>query len=105
MAEQHASVPVEMEAAQRRLAPPFGVRVRAAELRHQMQQRGLTGAELARRARVAEATISHALNGRRIHPAKLRAIAGALLQLEPLPGAEALVEDEGSARGGHAGDG
>jgi transcriptional regulator with XRE-family HTH domain len=70
----------------------FGVAVNSNVLRRQMHVRGLTGAELARRARVAEATISHALNGRRIHPAKLRAIAGALSQVEPLPGADMLLD-------------
>jgi hypothetical protein len=71
--------------------------VNAGELRHQMRVRGLTGAEVARRAkahghRVAEATISHALNGWRIHPAKLRAIAAVLQQVDPLPGVDGLVQ-------------
>jgi transcriptional regulator with XRE-family HTH domain len=78
---------------------PFGVAVNANALRRQMQLRGLTGTALARRARVSEATISHALNGRRIHPAKLRAIADALSQVQPLPGADALVESDSPADG------
>ncbi len=68
-------------------------------LRHQMRIRGLTAAEVARRAkqhghRVSEATISHAVNGYRIHPAKLRAIAAVLHEMEPLPGVEVLLEVE-----------
>jgi len=100
----------------RQAAPPYSVAVDAAELRHQMRLRGLTSAEVARRARardhrIAEATISHALNGRRIHPAKLRAIAAVLQEVEPLPGIEGLVQSDHkprrrpsqpSARGGRA---
>ncbi len=78
---------------------PYSVAVNGAELRHQMRLRGLTAAEVARRARargtrVSEATISHALNGRRIHPAKLHAIAGVLHDVEPLPGVDRLVQAE-----------
>jgi transcriptional regulator with XRE-family HTH domain len=61
-----------------------------------MRQRGLTGAELARRAAVSAATISHAVNGRRIHPAKLRAILDAMHRAEPLPGLDLLIlRDDG----------
>jgi hypothetical protein len=88
-------------------SPPYSVAVNATELRHQMRLRGLTAAEVARRAkargqRVAEATISHALNGHRIHPAKLRAIAAVLQDIQPLPGVDALLRpepDPGSAHG------
>jgi hypothetical protein len=80
----------------RQAAPPYTVAVNAAELRHQMRLRGLTAGEVTRRAkarghRVSEATISHALNGWRIHPAKLRAIAAVLHDVDPLPGVEGLV--------------
>ena len=77
-------------------APPFGVRVDAVELRHAMRIRGLTGADLARRAGVSQATISHTINGRRIHPATLRAISAVLHSVPPLEDVEALVaRDEG----------
>lgn len=76
--------------------PPFSVVVRVGELRHQMHIRGLTGAELARRAGISAATVSHALNGRRIHPRKLMAMVAALVRVEPMPGIDALV-DVGSA--------
>lgn len=80
-------------------SPPYSVLVDASALRHQMRVRGLTAAEVARRARrrghpVSEATISHALNHHRIHPAKLRAIAAVLQEAEPLPGVEGLLRAE-----------
>lgn len=77
----------------------YSVLVNGAGLRHQMRLRGLTAAEVARRARqrgqrVSEATISHALNGHRIHPAKLRAIAAVLHEDDPLPGVDFLLQVE-----------
>jgi transcriptional regulator with XRE-family HTH domain len=82
----------------RRPPAPFGVRARTDELRRRMQALGLTGAALARKANVAESTVSQARNGRRIHPLKLRAIAKALAdvaQADPIPGAEALIDPDG----------
>lgn len=76
---------------------PYSVAVNAAELRHQMRLRGLTGAALAKRAGVSTATVSHALNGRRIHPAKLRAIALELHKAEPMPGVDALIRRDRDA--------
>jgi transcriptional regulator with XRE-family HTH domain len=78
----------------------FGVRVRPDELRRRMQLLGLTGAALAKKAKVAEATVSQARNGRPIHPMKLRAIAAALSQHEPIPGLDGLIDDGSSARPG-----
>ena len=80
----------------------YSVRVNGAALRHQMRVRGLTGAEVARRAKqrgyaLSQATISHALNGHRIHPGKLRAIAAVLDEAEPLPGVAGLLDGEVSA--------
>lgn len=90
---RHAAV---TPARRRRSPSPYSVAVDGVELRRQMQLRGLTAAEVARRAKarglkVAEATISHALNGWRIHPAKLQAIATVLHEIEPLPGVNALL--------------
>ncbi len=77
-------------------APPYSVRIDTRELRHAMRIRGLTGAELARRAGVSQATISHTINGRRIHPATLRAINAVLHSVPPLEDVEALVaRDDG----------
>ena len=44
-----------------------------------MDSLGITGLELARRAKVGEATVSRAINGRPIQAATLRAIAAGLL--------------------------
>jgi hypothetical protein len=79
---------------------PFTVRVEAAELRHAMRVRGLTGAGLCRRAaelgcKVSQATISHALNGRRIHPTTLRAINAVLRDVSLLSDVEGFVAREG----------
>lgn len=76
---------------------PYSVAVNASELRHQMRVRGLTGATLAKRAGVSAATVSHALNGRRIHPAKLRAIAVELHNTEPMPGIDVLIRSDRDA--------
>ncbi len=75
-------------------APPFSVRIDPHELRHAMRIRGLTGTELARRAGVSQATISHALNGRRIRPATLRRINAVLRGVRPLNSVKALVHRE-----------
>ncbi len=81
-------------------ALPFTVRVDAVELRHAMRVRGLTGAGLSRRAaelgcKVSQATISHALNGRRIHPTTLRAINAVLRAVPPLRDVESFVARDG----------
>jgi transcriptional regulator with XRE-family HTH domain len=77
---------------------PYGVEVDADELLREMRRLGITGAELARRAKVSPATVSHALNGRRIHPAKLRAIRAALNEIKPVPGWDNLVRKQQSDR-------
>ncbi len=87
------------EGARRSASLSYSVLVNGPMLRHQMRLRGLTAAEVARRAKrhghkISEATISHAVNGYRIHPAKLRAIAAVLNEMEPLPGVEVLLEVE-----------
>ena len=83
----------------------YSVAVKADELRQQMRLRGLTGAELARRAKVSATTVSHALNGRRIHPAKLHRIAIELHKAEPMPGAETLLVADDTDSGPAALDG
>jgi hypothetical protein len=77
-------------------AASFRVRVGTAELLRRMLALGLSGVELARRAKVAEGTISHALQGRPIQPATLRAIAAALNRLEPVPGVDGLIDHSAS---------
>jgi transcriptional regulator with XRE-family HTH domain len=66
-------------------ARPYGVRVEGSALRRELDIRGVTAADVARRAKVAASTVSQALNGRRIHPRKLQAIAAALAAIQPLP--------------------
>ena len=78
-------------------APPYSVRIDACALRRAMRVRGLTGTELARRANVSEATISHAMNGRRIRPATLRTINSVLRATPPLEDVEALIAGDESA--------
>ncbi len=73
------SVPARMR------ARPYGVAVQGDRLRREMQIRGLTGSDLARRARVAASTVSQALNDHRVHPRKLQAIVAALVEVEPIP--------------------
>jgi hypothetical protein len=78
------------------------VRIDGAALRHAMRIRGLTETEMARRSKelcvgtrrrggVSQATISHALNDRRVHPATLVAINAVLRAIPPLHGVEDLV--------------
>jgi transcriptional regulator with XRE-family HTH domain len=64
-----------------------------------MDRLGITGLELAQRARVGEATVSRALNGRPIQPATLRAIAKALGEFEPVPGTDGLIDHNGADAG------
>ncbi len=87
----------------RTVAPPYSVRIDPCALRDAMRVRALTGAELARRAKVSEATISHAMNGRRIRPATLRAINAVLRATPPLEDVEALLAgDERTSLGARA---
>ena len=88
-----------MSVSTRGRARAYGVAVRGRELLREMRARGLTGAELARRAGVSAATVSQAVNDRRVHPRKLQAIVAVIASLEPVPGiarfaAEAAEADE-----------
>src|SRR5262245_1237690 len=64
----------------------YGIAADGPALRRARQIRGATGAELARRAGVSPATVSQAENGHRVHPRMLKAIAEALVSMEPVPG-------------------
>jgi hypothetical protein len=77
------------------------IRVNGAEMRRRMNRLGVSGVELARKARVAEGTVAHALQGRRLLPSTFRAIAKKLAELEEaesIPGAEALIDQAAHAR-------
>lgn len=70
-----------------------------------IHSRGLTGSGIADKAGVSASTVSQAMAGRRIHPAKLRAIVAALAAIDPVPGMDVLVDSAdlrqpGSGAGG-----
>jgi transcriptional regulator with XRE-family HTH domain len=60
-------------------------------LRQEIAMRGLTQGELAAIAGLSEATVSHAITGRRIDSSTLGKLARALTVTPTLPGAERLV--------------
>lgn len=64
-----------------------------------MRAVGLTGGELARKAKVAKATVFRALAGDRVYPSTSRAIAEALAKLDPIPGADGLIDYDGQDGG------
>ena len=63
----------------------YGVRVQGSKLRRELDIRGVTGTEVARRAGVAPSTVSQALRDQRVHPRSLQKIAAALAAIAPLP--------------------
>ena len=73
---------------------PYGVSVPGAALRREFHIRGLTAAAVARRAKVAQSTVSQALNDHRVHPRKLLAIVGVLKEVEPIPELVKLLDAE-----------
>jgi hypothetical protein len=73
----------------------YGVRVKGDALRREMEIRGVTGGDVARRARVAASTVSQALHGRRVHPRKLQAIVAVLAQIDPIPELVRLIDGAG----------
>jgi predicted transcriptional regulator len=93
LAEQNGSVKTTEPSVSSGPDRSYGIVINGRELRRQRLIRGLTGADLARRARVAATTVSHAENGRPIHPRKLYAIVAILAEREPIPGFEAFSPD------------
>ena len=82
------------ESGGRRGAGPLGVAVKGDVLRRQMWLRGLTGTDLARLSGLSDATISHALAGRRLHPTSFRKIVAHLARVDVIPGADDLAAHE-----------
>ena len=68
-------------------------------LRRELGRRGMTQAELATVAGLSEATVSHAMVGRRIAWTTIRKMARALTAIPTLPGAEVLVPAKGEPHG------
>ena len=69
-------------------------RLDASRLRRELAIRGLTGKAFAKRARVATATLSHAMTGRAITPGTVEKIVQTLARIQPMPGAGDLVAHE-----------
>ena len=68
------------------------VRVNRARLLQEMACRGWHASDLARAARLSDATVSHVMQGRRVSPRTMRKIAVALVRSPPVPGLDALVD-------------
>jgi hypothetical protein len=75
----------------RRSGPPRFVIISSNSLDRELLRRGLTQKALGELARVPEATISRARNGRAVRPRVFRALADALAATPVLPGADALL--------------
>jgi transcriptional regulator with XRE-family HTH domain len=77
----------------------MGIAIDSDRLRLEMARRGLDGRQLAELARVTPATISHALNRRRVGLNTVRALARALATTPPLQGADFVApQGEGAER-------
>lgn len=63
-------------------------------LRHEMARRGLHAIDLARLAKVSDATVSHALRGRRLRAHTVRKMALALTHVPVVDGIDELVEPD-----------
>lgn len=71
----------------------------AAALRHALVIRGLSGADLARLAKVSHPTVSQALRGRPVAMRSFTAIVRALSQADPLPGSSELLAGRDGSNG------
>lgn len=69
----------------------MSVVVSADRLRHEMARRGLSQADLAALARVAPATITHAVHGRPLAAATVAMIARGLVRAEVVDGVDSLL--------------
>lgn len=69
----------------------MSINIKADALARAMSLRGITAAELAKQTGLSAATISHALNGRRVGAQTLRKICLYLARQQVLDGAEELI--------------
>ncbi len=65
----------------------------AAALQRALAVRGLSGADLARLAKISHPTVSQALRGRPVAMRSFSAIVRALSETDPLPGSSELIAD------------
>ncbi len=70
------------------------VRLNSGRLRYELARRGLHGKDLARIARISEATISYALRGRPVRSHTIRKMALALTRTPPLPEVDQIIGPE-----------
>jgi transcriptional regulator with XRE-family HTH domain len=77
----------------------MGVMVHPGRLRQEMIRRGWAACDLARQARVSEATVSAALAGRPIAPSTLGRMAGALAKAPVLQVIDSLIFGDDRAVG------
>ena len=69
----------------------MNVALDSAGLRRALGLRGMTAAELALISGVSEATVSHAMTGRKVSHSTVRKLARGLTVTPTLPGADALI--------------
>ncbi len=68
-----------------------GAKLDLARFEHELARRGLTHAQLAKRANVATMTLSRGVAGHQLDPRTLSRIAAALLEVPPIPGIDLLI--------------
>ena len=74
-----------------------GLQLATHRLHIEMARRGLRGSDLARIAKVSPATVSHALNGRRIATSTLHKLAIALIQVPAVAAVDDLLDPRAAA--------
>jgi transcriptional regulator with XRE-family HTH domain len=74
-------------------------RINVTNLDRELAIRGLNGRELSRLAGISAMTLSNARQGHRVRESTVRRLAVALTRVEPIPGAAALVDHDGTADG------
>ena len=74
-----------------------GLQLAPHRLHIEMARRGLRGSDLARIAKVSPATVSHAMNGRRIATSTLHKLAIALSQVPAVAAVDDLLDPPAAA--------
>ena len=68
------------------------VRVKRGRLLREMACRGWHASDLAREARLSDATVSHLMQGRTVSPHTMRKVAQAFVRTSCVPGLDALLD-------------